>query len=98
MEFLDEVVATISAAIRSHTVPDKSLKIVFKGLGVIVVTSSSVMKHDVPSDTTITLSRADFEKLAAGKLNPQVAFMQGKVKIDGDPLLALRWLPVIRGY
>jgi putative sterol carrier protein len=98
MDFLDEAVTTISAAIRSLTAPDKSLKIVFKGLGVLVVTSSSVTKHDVACDTTITLSRADFEKLAAGKLNPQAAFMQGKIKIDGDPLLALRWLPVIRGY
>jgi putative sterol carrier protein len=97
VEFLDEIVAKLSAAIIARPAPKKSLKIKLKGLGVVVATDSSITKNDCETDTTITISRGDLEKLAAGKLNPELAYMQGKIKISGDPLVALQWLPVLRG-
>lgn len=33
------------------------------------------------ADATFTMTDADFEKVCLGKLNPQIAFMQGKMKI-----------------
>ena len=96
MDFLDEIVSKLSAAIAEKPAPDKSLKITFKGLGSIVVTNSKAAIQDSATDTAITISRPDFEKLIAGKLNPQTAYLMGKIKIDGDPLAALQWLPVLQ--
>lgn len=39
---------------------------------------------------TITMSASDFLDLVAGKLNGQMAFMTGKLKIKGDMSLALK--------
>jgi putative sterol carrier protein len=97
MEFLQEVADKLSAAIASRPVPAKSLKINLKGLGIVVATNASASLDDAVTDTSITISRPDFENLVAGKLNPQMAYLQGKIKIDGDPTVALQWLPVIQG-
>jgi putative sterol carrier protein len=32
----------------------------------------------------------DYVKMASGELNPVVAFMQGKIKLQGDMSLAMR--------
>ena len=39
---------------------------------------------------TMTLSAADYVDLVAGKLNGQMAFMSGKLKIAGDMGLAMK--------
>jgi putative sterol carrier protein len=96
MDFLDDIVSRLSAAIAERPAPDKSLKITLKGLGTIVVTNSMAAKQDSPTDTAITISRPDFEKLIAGKLNPQTAYLMGKIKVNGDPMAALQWLPVLQ--
>lgn len=39
---------------------------------------------------TITMSSKDFVDLVEGRLNGQMAFMQGKLKLKGDMSLALK--------
>src|ERR1700736_5510875 len=97
MDFLDELVIRLSAAIKSRPAPNNSLKIQLKDLGAIVATKSLVTREEIPADTEIKLSRADCEKLIAGKLNPQMAYLQGKIKITGDPAMVLQWLPILLG-
>ena len=48
--------------------------------------SFSVGKLDKPT-ATISVSDDDFCALAEGKLNPQTAFMQGKIKLKGSMAL-----------
>lgn len=49
-----------------------------------------------PADTTLTLSDDDFIKLALGKLNPQVAFMKGILKIAGNIMLTQKLVPLLK--
>lgn len=39
------------------------------------------------------MTDADFNSLCNGKLNPQVAFMQGKMKIKGNMAAASKFTP-----
>lgn len=41
-------------------------------------------------DVTIAMVADDYVKMASGELNPVVAFMQGKIKLQGDMSLAMR--------
>jgi putative sterol carrier protein len=97
MDFMDDLVLKLSAAIKARPAPRNSLKIKVKGLGVIVATQSLITREEIPADNEIALSRADCEKLVAGKLNPQMAYLQGKIKITGDPAMVLQWLPIFLG-
>ena len=58
--------------------------------GVIVIDHQSVTTVDQDADCTLRLSRKNLEKLLRGNLNPAMAVMSGKVKIDGDMSLALQ--------
>jgi len=46
-------------------------------------------KHDSPN-ITITMKESDYLDMINGKLNGQMAFMMGKLKIAGDMGLALK--------
>jgi putative sterol carrier protein len=46
-------------------------------------------KADSPN-MTITQAVADWREINAGRLNPQMAFMSGKIKVSGDMSLAMK--------
>lgn len=45
------------------------------------------------ADAIFTMTDADFENVCMGKLNPQIAFMQGKMKIKGNMSKAAKFTP-----
>lgn len=47
-------------------------------------------------NTTLTISDEDFMLLATNKLNPQVAFMKGKLKVTGNVMLAQKLGPLLK--
>ena len=43
-----------------------------------------VSNEDLGADCTIKMKLSNFDKLVKGKLNPMMAYMSGKLKINGD--------------
>lgn len=74
---------------------DKSVKFDLGEDGVIVVDGQSVSTENAGADCTITISKDDFEALTAGELNPTMAFMTGKLKVDGDMTIAMQLSQVL---
>lgn len=68
---------------------DRSVKFDTGADGVIVIDGTAVSTEDAPADCTIKLSLDDLQDLVAGELNPTMAFMQGKLKIEGDMSVAM---------
>ncbi|MFN4272572.1 MAG: SCP2 sterol-binding domain-containing protein [Aliihoeflea sp.] len=68
---------------------DRSVKFDLKG-EVLLIDGANVSTEDGPADCTITMSKDDFEALVSGDLNPTAAFMQGKLKVDGDMSVAMK--------
>jgi putative sterol carrier protein len=46
-------------------------------------------KND-PARCTITMTADDFKELIQGRLQPTSAFMQGRMRVDGDMTLAMK--------
>lgn len=69
---------------------DSSVKFDLGDAGIIVIDGDKVSTEDGPADCTITISKDNFEALAAGDLNPTMAYMQGKLKVAGDMSIAMK--------
>ena len=69
---------------------DRSVKFDTGSDGVIVIDGATISTTDAPTDCTIKLSLDDLESLIAGDLNPTMAFMTGKIKVEGDMTVAMQ--------
>ena len=67
-------------------IPGKRVKLDFGDQGVVMLdgVANGVTEEDGAADTTIKVAWSDWEDLAAGKLDGMTAFMQGKLKVEGD--------------
>jgi putative sterol carrier protein len=68
---------------------DRSVKFDTGADGVLLIDGATISTTDGPADCTIKLSLDDLESLIAGELNPTMAFMSGKLKIEGDMSVAM---------
>jgi putative sterol carrier protein len=54
------------------------------------VSPTVVKSEDISAACVVKMSLENFDKLLAGDLNPMMAFMTGKMKIDGDKGIAMK--------
>ena len=86
----EEIFGRFSSA--NATVAGKKVKFDFGDAGKIFLDGigNSVSQEDAAADTTIKVKLEDFVAMAEGKLDPTAAFMQGKLKVEGDMGVAMQ--------
>jgi putative sterol carrier protein len=66
--------------------PGKRVKLDFGDEGVVMLDGigNAVTEENGDADTTIKVAWSDWQDMADGKLDGMTAFMQGKLKVEGD--------------
>ncbi|MDT9598388.1 SCP2 sterol-binding domain-containing protein [Sphingosinicella rhizophila] len=66
--------------------PGKRVKLDFGSEGIVMLdgVANQATEEDGPADTTIKVAWADWQEMSDGRLDGMTAFMQGKLKIEGD--------------
>ncbi len=93
---LDEIAEQIRAGL-SGRVFDGALKFDCGADGVIVLADGTATTEDRAADCTLSLSRENLVKLLAGKLNPMTGVMMGKLKVAGNPAVAMKLSQLLKG-
>lgn len=95
MATVEEITAGLQKAVAGNTSLTKSITVDLKGEGYIHIAGGQVTNENAPADCTIIVSREDLESMVKGELDPTMAFMQGKLKINGDMSVALQLQPLL---
>ncbi len=100
MADLASVTDHIRSAVGDSSGLGKTVKLDLGDAGTIFIdgasSPNSVTNEDKPADATVRISWDDFIALSEGKLDPMMAFMQGKLKIDGDMMIAQKLAPLLK--
>jgi len=90
MSDLRHITERLRAALAGASGLGQTVKIDLKGDGVIFVDGPVVSNENRPADCTLTLRLDDLTALAQGRLDPAMAMMRGRLKIQGDMAPALK--------
>lgn len=85
----DEIAAKMQEAVTKAGGMSKSVKFDFGDDGQIHAAGETVSQEDLDADCTIKVAKDDFIALASGNLDPMMAFMSGKLKVEGDMSVAM---------
>lgn len=91
---LEEVTKDIKKRVGDDAGLSATLKFDLGDDGVVFIdgksTPNTVSNDDKDADCTVGLKMDDFKAMLAGDLAPTTAFMNGKLKVDGDMGVAMK--------
>lgn len=91
----DEMITKLNGA--QAFIPGKRVKMDFGSEGAVMLdgVTNEASAGDGPADTTIKVDWADWEAMSSGQLDGMTAFMQGKLKVEGDMSNAMQLQSVL---
>jgi putative sterol carrier protein len=95
MATVEEITQRLKTAVAGGPGLTKTITVDLKGEGFIHIAGNQVSNENAPADCTIIVAREDLESMVRGELDPTMAFMQGKLKINGDMSVALQLQPLL---
>jgi putative sterol carrier protein len=87
-EVIEQAVSELNAKLGDGF--DGSAKFIIEDEGTIVVDDTGARAGDVPTDVTLTADAETFRRMLGGEIDPMAAFMQGRLKVDGDMSTAMK--------
>lgn len=91
---LDEITNEMRERVGAHSPIASIIKFDFGDDGVVRIDGKSsptvIDNEDADADCTVKVTIDNFMKIAKGDMNPQMAFMTGKIRVEGDMSLALQ--------
>lgn len=87
-EMIDAAVKALAAKLTSGF--DGVAKFVIPGEGAIMLDSAGVRAGDEEADVTLTADADVFRAILDGEMNATLAFMTGKLAVDGNMGLAMK--------
>lgn len=91
---LEEITNELRERVGAHSALSAIIVFDFSDDGAVrvngTVSPTVVDNENADADCTVKISKENFLALAAGDLNPQMAFMMGKLRVEGDMSLALQ--------
>ncbi len=78
-------------------IPNKRVKLDFGSEGAVMLdgVAGQASADDGAADTTIKVAWSDWEAMSSGQLDGMTAFMQGKLKVEGDMSNAMQLQSVL---
>ena len=91
---VDEFISAVRERLGSNAGLDATIKMVFDSGEVVFIDGKSVpnavSNSDGPSDVTLRLSIETLNQLYRKELNPMMGVMSGKIKVEGNPMAAMK--------
>ena len=101
MSDLPTITQKIAQKIGDNSGLGKIVKLDFGSDGIILIDGANVpntvSNDDGAADATVQISIADLMALENGSLDPMMAFMTGKMKVQGDLMAAQKLAPILKG-
>jgi putative sterol carrier protein len=97
---LDEITEGLRKRVGDRSPIAAIVKFDFGDEGVVRIDGAAsptvVDNEDGPADCTVKVTTGDFVQIASGAMQPQMAFMTGKLRVEGDVSLAMRLNTILR--
>lgn len=97
---LEMVTDEIRKRLAGKTPVEKVIKLDLGDSGVVRVDGTAkpplVDNENTPADCTLKVKMEHLERIVDGQINAQLAFMTGKIKVDGDMKVALEMGRILR--
>lgn len=95
MAELSEITERLQKAVAASGGMDRSLTVDLKNGEYIHIEGTQVTNDNAPADCTVVVAKDDLESMSRGELDPTMAFMTGKLKINGDMSVAMKLQPIL---